>query len=371
MTVIKIGISSAAAASGLPDYNDVQIVNGVISADLLDVNGVSTGISMSGSLNMSDSATNNNVTGDVAPFVKEVLDYYQFVNAIVDLDFSVFPANESITVSFIGHSSTQSTRDCNLTTNGNTYLYDVSGTTTPNPALVYTETADGSGNFAIQFESTVANNIYLSALQIEYGAAAPSIDTMDDPLLLNSTSAHTVSDFAGSITSAVISRDGISLSGTGVTDTQATWPAQAQGLVIPEPGSDSSVVLSDGTDNDDVMRTFLPESGSTYNQVGTVSGSLIAGDWGFGLGLESNQDGYITRDSDASIATHNNDGSTTWLDYGTSLVYSWDKNATVGDDGGLTSITLNNSESGGGGAITSTPIQSVQISSSTIQSSTI
>ena len=178
------------------------------------------------------------------------------------------------------------------------------------------------------------------------GAAGPSIDTNDDPIRLGTTSAHTVSDFGSTINAGDIGRDGIKIDGTSPSDTAITWAVQAQNLVIPEIGTGATLTLGDGTDTANATLEFLPETGSTWNAVGTVSGSLIEGDWGFGLGLESNQDGYITRDSDVAIATHNDDGSTTWLDYGTSLVYSWDKNAIVGDDGGLTSITLNNLENG-------------------------
>ena len=206
----------------------------------------------------------------------------------------------------------------------------------------------GSGSQTMGWD-TQANGDRTSHLLFgleESGVATPTIDTNDDPIRLGTTSSHTVSDFGGPITSAIISRDGISVAATSVSDTQATWPALAQNLVIPACGTGATLTLSDGTDTADVTIEFLPEAGFTWRNVLTVSGSLIEGDWGFGLGLESNQDGYITRDSDAGIATHNDDGSTTWLDYGTSLVYSRDKNAIVGDDGGLTSITLNNLENG-------------------------
>ena len=184
----------------------------------------------------------------------------------------------------------------------------------------------------------------LSSLVFNNAGATPTIGTMDDPIRLGSTSSKTVSNFGSTINAENIARDGIQIDGTSVSDTSATWAAQAQNLVTPSAGTGATVTVGDGTDTANVTREFLPEIGSTWNAVGTVSGSLVSGDWGFGLGLESNQDAYITRDSDSAIATHNDDGTTTWLDYGTSLVYSWDKNAVVGDDGGWTSNTLTNVE---------------------------
>jgi hypothetical protein len=180
----------------------------------------------------------------------------------------------------------------------------------------------------------------------EGGAPVATISTNDDPIRLGTTFNYTVSNFSGPITSAKIIRNGIEIAGTSVSDTGATLAALAQGLVIPEPGTGATLELSDGTDTATTTLEFLPDTGFTYQNVGTVSGALVEGDWGEGLGLQSTVDGYITRDSDSAIATHVNDGSTTWLAYNTSLVYSWDAVAVVGDNGGLTSITLTNSSGG-------------------------
>ena len=204
--------------------------------------------------------------------------------------------------------------------------------------------ADTANTSDCTFSGGASRDTGLVAANFVGAATGPEINTMDDPIRLGSTSAHTVSNFGSTINAGNVARDGIQLDGTSPSDTAITWAAQAQNLVTPSAGTGATVTLGDGTDTANATREFLPETGSTWNAVGTVSGSLVSGDWGFGLGLESSQDAYITRDSDSAIATHNDDGTTTWLDYGTSLVYSWDKNAVVGDDGGWTSITLTNSD---------------------------
>ena len=222
--------------------------------------------------------------------------------------------------------------------------------TVSNWAYAYAALADTDRTASYTWSNAFSRDDSLIIFNIaDGGAPAAAIDTMDDPIRLGSTSAHTVSNFGSTINAGNVARDGIQIDGTSPSDTAITWAAQAQNLVTPSAGTGATVTLGDGTDTANVTREFLPETGSTWNAVGTVSGSLVEGDWGFGLGLESSQDAYITRDSDSAIATHNDDGTTTWLDYGTSLVYSWDKNAIVGDDGGLTSITLTNSSGGGGG----------------------
>ena len=226
-------------------------------------------------------------------------------------------------------------------------------------------TVTGSGSYT----STAMIVVELSA-----GAAPvlPSITSHDDPISLDSTSSYVVSDFDSAITTATISRDGISVSGSSVSNTGATWPALAQGLVVPEFGSGATLTLGDGTDTAESTVEIALPTGYTWNTVGTVAGSLVEGDWGFSLGLESSQDGYITRDADSAIATHNDDGTSTWSTDGTSLVYSWDKNAVVGDDGGLTSITLTNSESGGGGTdkkLTYSKLTGVKLTSTNLEAS--
>ena len=204
--------------------------------------------------------------------------------------------------------------------------------------------ADTANTSDCTFSGGAARDTGLVAANFVGAATGPEINTMDNPVRLGSTSAHTVSNFGSTINAGNVARDGIQLDGTSPSDTAITWAAQAQNLVTPSAGTGATVTLGDGTDTANATREFLPETGSTWNAVGTVSGSLVEGDWGFGLGLESSQDAYITRDSDSAIATHNDDGTTTWLDYGTSLVYTWDKNAVIGSDGGWTSNTLTNSE---------------------------
>lgn len=249
MTVIKIDFSNTGLGTTDPEYNNVELADQGVYP-LNDITGVASGVTLACTGSAVGSTTNQSVTGDVPPFLAAAINYYRFNSGITIMEFSGFPANESIEVSFVGHSSTQATRDAQIVVNGNTYVYDSNGTNTPEPALVFTEAADVNGTLSLSFSSVLnpVENYYMSAIQLETGATPTAVATLDAPLVYGSAFSGTYSNYTGVPTGPVTVTDSqsnelsiavtINDNGDGTGTFSGTFPS------LPAAGNDAPALLT-------------------------------------------------------------------------------------------------------------------------------
>jgi len=180
MTAIKIAFGRGGLSSPDPSWsrNDTSEVgtNGVMYADLLDENGVPTGVSMSCSAALSGQGTSTASSGaggwPVSSFQRHA---FITSGSTRTFTFSGLPPSTSVTLLFAGHRGASATRDSNFTFGGVAGFYDQSGTATPTTPTSVVGVTNGSGVITLVFEAvTLPDTAYISAISLTWGATPPN-----------------------------------------------------------------------------------------------------------------------------------------------------------------------------------------------------
>ena len=336
MTSIRINFTNGGAVTTDPTFtnqlNDSTL--GVKSADLLDIAGASTGVSLEVTTAFSnESGAAGSFTDGSDIFPSDTLDYYWFMGATTaSIVFSGLPATTVVAVKGIGASPSQTTRDTVWDVDGQQQTYDAGGgASSPNPPVNFTTTqSDGSGNLQIDL-SRVSNFGYLGALELVF---TPVAVTSDSSGRFNSTLNYTTSGL-GTITSATLTdSESNVMTLSSVTDTTAVIPNYGEGQrcltgVV-------TLTVSDGSESTTVNLALLPKSG--YQSVALETGfTSNISDWTYGWAATVGTEGQWTHPTIVLMA----DGSITGVTESGSLT-----NYVTDPSDGVMSVQVINFTSG-------------------------
>lgn len=183
MTQITIAFRQGAGSSSTLAWarNDSVAVPpaGTVYSNLLDVNGVATGVSLSCSAAFSGQGGNTAyATAGAGGWPEDVFERHTFLaaNNTRTLTFSGLPANTDVTLEIAGHRGASATRDLYFTWGGNSGFWDQSGNTTPNAPASVVGTTNSSGVIALVVQSTTTNDTtYVNGMRLTYDGGSSAI----------------------------------------------------------------------------------------------------------------------------------------------------------------------------------------------------